>query len=130
MKRTVMTRTNAIIWLAGLLEGEGNFHYNGKSQVIKLGMTDEDIVHRAALIVTMITGRPCKVACRLPGKNSVQLWYLIQPCGENARLVMRAVVQYMGFRRRGQIWRSLNKYDHLKHKVDLVALLKIKELAP
>ena len=44
------TREN-IAWLAGLLEGEGSFLFHrGKSLVISMAMTDEDVVRRAQQI--------------------------------------------------------------------------------
>lgn len=45
--RTNWTREN-LAWLAGLLEGEGSFLFHrGKSLVIQMAMTDEDVVRRA-----------------------------------------------------------------------------------
>jgi hypothetical protein len=40
-----------IAWIAGLLEGEGYFHINKFSPSIDLGMTDFDIVARAAKVL-------------------------------------------------------------------------------
>lgn len=49
---------NQIVWLAGLLEGEGNFRHQGKSAaIIQLGMTDRDIVERASQIMGNATVR-------------------------------------------------------------------------
>ena len=47
-----LTKTRDIIWLAGLLEGEGCFMLEkGKYLSISLRMTDEDIVVRAAILM-------------------------------------------------------------------------------
>ena len=40
-----------IAWLAGLLEGEGNISINGRSLTVRLKMTDQDVVTRAAAIL-------------------------------------------------------------------------------
>lgn len=40
--------SSQIIWLAGLIEGEGCFSLSGTSPVITVGMTDRDIVARVA----------------------------------------------------------------------------------
>ncbi len=50
--------TKDIIWLAGLLEGEGYFGLSeGKYPKIALGMTDEDIIVRAS---ALINARVCR----------------------------------------------------------------------
>ena len=47
-----MIKRDDIIWLAGLLEGEGHFGLIGKKYPqIGLGMTDEDIVTKAATLM-------------------------------------------------------------------------------
>ena len=44
-----MIKRDDIIWLAGLLEGEGCFRLNdGKYPGIAVGMTDEDVIDRVA----------------------------------------------------------------------------------
>lgn len=50
-----MKRPDSIEWLAGLLEGEGTFCYsrNGTRHTnVRLSMTDEDIVRRAAAVMS------------------------------------------------------------------------------
>lgn len=44
-------RRLAVVWLAGLFEGEGSFNMpNGKAKSIKIDMTDHDIIERVGQI--------------------------------------------------------------------------------
>jgi hypothetical protein len=117
-----------LAWLVGILEGEGTFRYNS-TQYIALKMTDEDIVSRAAKIFEIITGKSFVVK-RMDMRHvkNAQDAFWVQLSGDAARLVMRTIVSHMGCRRRKRIWQCLN--EHKEEKIDLVSLLKIKELAP
>ena len=102
-----MTRREEIIWLAGLLEGEGYFGIHpdrrpgdrrGRLEV-RLKMTDRDVVERAAglfpsgaSVRPVIDPRPRKSDCYRIGWN-----------GATAESVMRAVLPYMGERRAAKI---------------------------
>lgn len=46
-----MITTNQISWIAGILEGEGCFHFNGVTPAISLRMTDRDVVVKARDII-------------------------------------------------------------------------------
>ena len=104
-----------LYWLVGLLEGEGHFRLhvtraNGTgSPKIDLKMTDEDVMYRAADIMSRLSGKPCLVTVNYSTnyKDSFQ----IQIYGERAMSVMRAIVKLMGNRRRKQIWQALNRYS-------------------
>lgn len=117
-------------WLAGILEGEGYFHYHG-SQIIDLKMTDEDVMIKVKAILDRILGQEVPldyIIEKHPNKNNIYRIYL---SGAKARAAMRLLVPIMGYRRRAQIWRALNGYKHTKLKISLkdLGLLpdKIKE---
>lgn len=94
-----------LLWLAGLLEGEGTFDsQRGKYPRIRLAMTDRDIVGRAASLMD----------------TSVRLQYRPAPAsptwhaelqGERAASVMRAILPYMGSRRSGRIAEALSVHE-------------------
>ena len=84
-------KTRNIIWLAGLLEGEGCFSLSrGKYPIINLVMTDEDIVVRvAALTKTRVYHR----------KN----YWRIEVNGPYAIMWMMTLYTLLGKRRRSAI---------------------------
>jgi len=110
-----------IAWLAGLLEGEGNFSPAGPSRSggksvtrgmnISLSMSDRDVVERAAKMM----GVECK-----PVTSPTQLamerdrgWspmFRARAYGENARRTMRLVLKHMGERRTQKILESLEDW--------------------
>ena len=94
---------NDLYWLAGLLEGEGSFTQLSKEPgvpVISLGMTDEDIVARAANLM--------KVSYHtipLPsGKSRYQFMIKGRP---RAGRIMSTLYPLMGERRKTQIVAAL-----------------------
>lgn len=99
-----MTRREEIIWLAGLLEGEGTFFCAAPTHRrpgirVKLEMTDEDIVKRAAVLVPCATKvRACRARCDSWSTTYVKCWN-----GADAEYIMRAVLPYMGERRSAKI---------------------------
>ncbi len=96
-------------WLVGLLEGEGSFAYNLKSQGVRLDMTDEDTVYRAAEIMGRLGDCHINISSRdNSAKDNWKDSYYIQVYGESARQIMNAIVKYMSYRRRQQIWRALH----------------------
>jgi len=101
-------------WLSGLLEGEGYFGLRSdtKTPQIKLEMTDEDIVLRALLLIQRLTGKQHAIATvnRKGNRSHCQPTYIIALYSRDAIKVMKAVVRYMGSRRRQRIWQSLNGY--------------------
>lgn len=86
-----------VVWLAGLLEGEGTFDlHRGKYPRVRLAMTDRDIVGRAATLMG------CRVRLSMKPAPYAATWHAeIQ--GAKASEVMRAVLPYMGSRRSGKI---------------------------
>lgn len=86
-----------LLWLAGLLEGEGAFDlHRGKYPRIRLGMTDRDVVGRAA---TLIGSR---VRLSLRPAPAQATWHT-EVSGTRATEVMRALLPFMGSRRSGRI---------------------------
>jgi hypothetical protein len=95
-------------WLAGLLEGEGSFLKAPPSSPncprISLEMADKDVVEKAA---SLMGGR----AVRINLKN--KLWrqtYRVIIKGSRAVVLMRALYEKMGTRRRSQIDAALETY--------------------
>lgn len=86
-----------VLWLAGLLEGEGTFDlHRGKYPRVRVAMTDRDVVGRAA---TLIGSR-----VRLSMKPApYQATWHAEVSGEKASAVMKAVLPFMGSRRSGKI---------------------------
>jgi hypothetical protein len=97
-------------WLAGLLEGEGGFQYGGGSQTVRLEMSDEDIVLKAAALVYKLTNHQPTIRYQDRGNKKHSPTYIFSISGAVAQQVMRAIVPHMGFRRRQRIWQVLNKF--------------------
>lgn len=86
-----------VVWLAGLLEGEGTFDlHRGKYPRVRVAMTDRDVVGRAATLLGARVRLSLKPA---PYKAS---WHA-EISGEKASEVMRAVLPHMGARRSAKI---------------------------
>ena len=91
---------SAIAWLAGLLEGEGAFTVSGHRQPnIKVGMTDEDVVRRAADILGSRN-----VAHRMDSRGFKDI-FITQIAGQRAANWMTVLYPMMGTRRQAQIYR-------------------------
>lgn len=92
-----------VVWLAGLLEGEGSFDLQrGRYPRVRLAMTDRDVVGRAATLF----GSSIRLTLRVPHKPT---WHAeIQ--GERAVEVMRAVLPFMGARRSQRIAEVLSAH--------------------
>lgn len=86
-----MIKRDDIMWLAGLLEGEGCFMLNEKRYpAICLGMTDEDVVVRAANMM----------GCRVYRNRNM---YIAQINGSCAIAWMMMLYPILGKRRREKI---------------------------
>lgn len=102
-----MGQMRDILWIAGLLEGEGCFTWSQHAAHIRLAMTDEDVVARAARILgtTSLRSRP-------PGARGKRRVYLTQLCGRRAIGWMLTLYPLLALRRRERIrtvlaeWRS------------------------
>lgn len=102
-----------LAWLAGLLEGEGSFSLGkaGRSRFlsprIDLGMTDEDVVARAAKLMGIsnyhqVRGR----------KNGWKPFYRLVFAGERCARLMRLLLPYMGNRRSDRIRSILSTWSN------------------
>ncbi|AWY06664.1 endonuclease [Microbacterium phage Zeta1847] len=95
---TAILGTNEdVVWLAGLLEGEGTFDaHRRKYPRIRLGMTDRDVVGRAASLMgcgIRLTLKPAPMSPTFHAEIS----------GERAARIMRELLPHMGARRSGRI---------------------------
>mgnify|MGYP001565855916 CR=1 FL=1 len=95
-------------WLAGLLEGEGCFGLAsaGPYPVIQLRMTDRDIVARAVEIVGAGT-----INVQERSNPRHRAIYYVAWTGATARAVMRALLPWMGRRRRARIGEILGAWE-------------------
>lgn len=90
-----------LLWLAGLLEGEGTFDaHRGKYPRIRLAMTDRDIVGRAASLMDSTIRLSLH---RAPNKPT---WHT-ELSGVRAAQIMRLLLPHMGSRRSGKIAEAL-----------------------
>lgn len=86
-----------LLWLAGLLEGEGTFDaHRDKYPRIRLAMTDRDIVGRAASL--MDSG----IRLSLHAAPNKPTWHT-ELSGRKAADVMRSILPHMGARRSSKI---------------------------
>ena len=90
-----------LLWLAGLLEGEGTFDaHRGKYPRIRLAMTDRDVVGRAATLM----GSTIRLSLH---PAPVQPTWHTEISGARAAEIMRAILPFMGSRRSGRIAQAL-----------------------
>lgn len=103
-----------IAWLAGLLEGEGCFTYEENGQRwrharVTLGMTDADVVQRAAALMPgsryVVSHPPSRQ--RLGNKPL----HIARCNGRSALTLMRLVLPYMGERRAARITEIINLHE-------------------
>lgn len=86
-----------LLWLAGLLEGEGSFDaHRGKYPRIRLAMTDRDIVGRAASLMD------ATIRLSLHPAPNKATWHT-EISGKRAALIMAEILPHMGARRSGKI---------------------------
>ncbi len=97
---TTMIKMVDIAWLAGLLEGDGCFGIYRKYPIIKLGMTSEDTVIRAAsLMGSKVWHRKNMRETELGGTRAINLMVALYPfLGRRRR---EKVAEIIGF------WRNL-----------------------
>lgn len=98
-----MTRDD-LVWLAGLLEGEGTFDlHRGRYPRIRLGMTDRDVVGRAATLL----GSRVRVSLRAAPMTAT--WHT-EVSGTRAAALMELLLPLMGARRSSRIATILGHY--------------------
>ena len=98
-----------LMWIAGLLEGEGCFHGSyarNRTTVISLRMTDRDVVEKFAKLV----GRP---TARVNPQNGVTKKYMwaCSVTGSASRTLMQMLLPHMGERRHKKIAEVLHYFD-------------------
>ncbi len=97
-----------LIWLAGLLEGEGAFDsHRGRYPRIRLQMTDRDIVARAAALM----GTSVRASLKRPPASTT---WNAEVSGERAAAIMAALLPEMGARRSRRIGDTLAAYAYYK----------------
>lgn len=93
-----------LIWLAGLLEGEGTFDlHRGKYPRIRVGMTDRDVVGRAASLM----GSRIRMTLSTVGHKAT---FHTEISGARAAAIMHELLPYMGARRSSRIGGILGLY--------------------
>lgn len=100
-----------IIWLAGLLEGEGSFIFGGKTNRHKvricLAMTDKDVVEKVALLF----GTKCTEEKRNnKPEHYRQCWRTVIQGGKAVE-VMKSILPWMGQRRSKRINDLIQRYE-------------------
>ncbi|MDG4801738.1 hypothetical protein [Micromonospora sp. WMMD980] len=86
-----------IVWLAGLLEGEGAFDlHRDRYPRVRVAMTDRDVVGRAATLFGV------SVRLKLNPPPNQATWHA-EASGPKAEAVMRAILPHMGARRSQRI---------------------------
>jgi hypothetical protein len=86
-----------VVWLAGLLEGEGAFDaHRGIYPRIRLAMTDRDVVGRAASLMDT------ELRLSLHKAPAKPTWHS-EISGPKAAAIMRELLPHMGARRSGRI---------------------------
>lgn len=98
MSKTAVHGTREdLLWLSGLLEGEGSFDaHRGKYPRIRLGMTDRDVVGRAASLMDASIRLSLRPAPNQP------TWHT-EISGARAAAIMAEILPHMGSRRSGKI---------------------------
>jgi hypothetical protein len=103
-----------LIWLAGLLEGEGTFDaHRGKYPRIRLAMTDRDIVGRAASLMDT------KIRLSLHTAPAKPTWHA-EISGDRAAGIMAEILPFMGARRSAKIAEVL-AIHHFRQKAVIAA---------
>src|SRR5437867_12970466 len=102
-----LTTVKDIIWLAGLLEGEGWFGFN-QSPRITINMTDLDVIER----VRKIFRTNNKITTQNKARNYKTSYYL-SIFGDQAIQWMMTIYVLMGIRRQSQIREVIIKWKEM-----------------
>ena len=111
-----MTEEQRVIWVAGLLEGEGCFRVKPGSRagyramlVVNVCSTDKDVIERCCGVFP----NHSKIHSRKPGNYKRQ--YAVEWYGKNAEHLMRVIRPYMCARRARRIDECLNTTNLSHH---------------
>jgi hypothetical protein len=109
-----MTLCEKIVWIAGLIEGEGTFYLNkGRYPVVAVIMTDEDIIKRCK----EFTGIGSVRGPYLPYNSKKPLWSW-KVSGRKAAALMMTILPLMGEKRQTKIkeclevWKTVREWGH------------------
>lgn len=109
-----------IIWLAGILEGEGCFRQDKNTPRITVNMTDEDIIHK---IASMFNVSYKKMGGKV--RESYKNWkpcYSVTINGAQAVGIMFSIYSLMGQRRKSKIKEIIEAWKkvpiHPKRKIN------------
>lgn len=94
-----------LIWLAGLIEGDGCFTSQKNRPVLSLGLTDKDVLEKAANLLET------SFYTAIGEKRGYKDYYVFQIKSEKAISIMNALYPYMGERRKKKIDEVKNKWD-------------------
>jgi hypothetical protein len=90
-----------VIWAAGLFEGEGCIALQGRSLIVKLAMTDADIIERAFEVWGVGSVNALKL---IPNHKQAYRW---QANGGEAYAVLIAMLPWLGSRRKEKARESM-----------------------
>lgn len=108
-----MTNKEELIWLAGLLEGEGHFRFQplkGKKSCfynVVLAMIDKDVVERASRIMGSRSVR--RINSQRPKWSPT---FRTDLYGQHAIALMKQILPFMGQRRAAKIESIIDHYNH------------------
>lgn len=106
-------------WIIGLFEGEAYFGLDKGTQVVVIGMIDEDVIRKLKSIIESILSLSKPIHLIVTNwRKDEQPMFTIRLYGAKARAIMRLIVTRMGNRRRAIIWQSLNGYKP-KNKINI-----------
>ena len=92
-------------WAVGIFEGEGSFILGGAKRwpalQMKLGMTDEDVIHKASAILGLVVTGPYAQRPLPDGRPSKPMFRATKG-GPIARAMIRKMLPYLGSRRRAR----------------------------
>lgn len=91
-------------WVAGIIEGEGNFHAHDSTFQIRVGMTDKDIIDR--LIETTGIGTYTLTDRSHLGYKNCHTW-TVSAINDVIHLLV-SIVPLLGDRKRGEVMKMLN----------------------
>lgn len=116
-----MTYEQQTVWLAGLLEGEGWFgrHKKNRCVQIRIAMTDEDVIRKAASIMGSIV-KSYVPKSKNPSKSYRTAWTAYAG-GDRAVSVMKAILPFMGQRRKERIEFLLNLASQRMSRAEIIA---------
>lgn len=101
-----------IIWLSGILEGEGCFRITGGGAQIALAMTDKDVVEKAASVLGGNLGKPFQ-----PKQKNRKIRYVVRVHGRLAISWMMTIFDLMGERRKQKIMEVLKYWKSSKRNI-------------